>query len=636
MYEKEIKRMEVLINEGRDFEAIPILNKIVGKPSLSLSDQLLLSSLLIRLGDWDNALKIAEQTYNEAQSSQNVLLSIKALLIMADASVVIGDLDKSATMIEKSEELYILLSKDKAKLEEIEAYKAYIKGFLSFYKGKKEDSLKYMRMSLNLREKIGNKRNIAESLLGMSNIIRMVNMDFDKAMYYTDQCLKIIDEIHYQRLKASAYFSLGSIYYLKGELEKTLSFYDLAAKYFKNSNDHQTYLGTLNNTANVYRAQGKLDKSIELLVKCINLSEDTKNNWAKVGFNVSMVEVYLDKDDITNAKVYSEKVKQLRDIENTPYINRDYKYVEALILKKSPRIQNRAKAENLFRSLIQDENTVSEIRIEGLIQVCDLLIDELKITGEMEIVEEIKPLINQLLILTEQSKSYWYYAQTYVLQAKLALLTFDIKTARQLLTKAQNIAEKYKFEPLVRKISSEHDDLLQKLDLWENLKDLESPLSDRLKLINLEDQVKVMIQKRRNEIPEAKDEEPIMILVISKGGIPTFSKLFVQTFIVEEDLICSFLAAFNTFSGELFSEGLDRASFGEFTLIMKPVAEFLICYIYRGQSFSAQKRMKNFVENLEMNNEVLDKFNEYQMKSQMIKLEDFPSLNETISKIFLN
>jgi len=634
--DKEIERAEIFMNEGKDHEAMPILNKLVETSALSLSDEILLSSLLIRVGDWENTFKIADQIYQKAQDSQDYLQSINAILNMANSVITLGDLDKSFKLLEKSEEIYSFLSKDnQANLEEIEAYKAYIKGRFSFFFGKKEDSLKYMKRSLDLRKKIGSTRDIAESLLGMSNIYRILENDFDKAFYYTNQCLKIAEEIPYQRLIASSHFNLGFIYYLKGEFEKALTHYELALSYFEKTSNLNSSLGTLNNLAALYRAQGKLDKSLELLSKCIKLSEESKNNWSKVGYNVSMVEVLLDKGDIEKAKKYSERVKQIRDIEKTPYINRDYAYTEALILKKSPRIQNRARAENLLRSLIEDENTVFEIKIEGLIHLCDLLIDELKFTGEIEINEEIKPLINQLQILTEKSHSYWYYAETYVLKAKLALLVLNIKFARQLLTQAQNIAETYGFEPLVKKISSEHDDLLQKLTIWEELEDSDSSLSDRLVMTNVEDQIKSMIQKRRNEIPEIVEENPIMILVISEGGVPTFSKLFAENFIIEDDLISGFLKAFNTFSGELFSEGLDRASFGEFTLLMKPLSAFLVCYVFKGQSFSAQRKMKIFVENLKQNEELLEKFNEYYKNNQVIKMEDFPRLNSLITGIFM-
>jgi hypothetical protein len=171
--------------------------------------------------------------------------------------------------------------------------------------------------------------------------------------------------------------------------------------------------------------------------------------------------------------------------------------------------------------------------------------------------------------------------------------------------------------------------------MWEKLKDSESSLSERFKLTNVNEQMIKMIQKHRSEVPEIIEENPIMILIISEGGHSTFSKLFTESLDIEEDLISGFLATFNSFSGEFFSEGLDRATFGQYTLLMKPISTFLFCYIFKGQSFSAQKKMQNFVENIKSNEDLLEKFNKYYQTNQIIKLEDVPILKSLITEIFI-
>ncbi|MFX1356947.1 MAG: tetratricopeptide repeat protein [Promethearchaeota archaeon] len=635
--DKDLKRAETLINEGKDFEAIPILNELVEKSSLSLSDQILLSSILIRVGDWEKSAKIAEQAYEKGKNSQNYLQSVNAVLNMACALITIGDLDKASKLLEKSEELYLVLSKDPhSNIEEIEAYKAYVKGSLSYFLGNKEDSLKYLKRSLELREKIGNKHDMAESLLGLSNYYRIIEMDFDKAFNYANQCLKIAEEIRYQRLIASAHFNLGYIYHVKGELEKSLSYYELALQYFEKTNNFFSYLGTMNNMAMTYRAQGKLDKSAELLTKCIKSSEKLKNNWIKSGYNVSMVEVCLDKGDIEKAKEYSERVKQIRDTEKTPYIKRDYKYIQALILKKSLRFKNRAKAEKLLRSLIQDVNAVFEHRIEGLIQLCDLLFDELKITREMEIVAEIKPLINQLLILTKNARSYWYYAETYVLQAKLDLIILDIKSARQLLTKAQNIAEKYGFERLVKKISSEHDDLLKKMDIWEKFKQTNAPIEDRVELANLSDQTLRMIRRTTGTLPDVKAEKPILLAILTHKGSIILSNPFTSDMTISENNFNEFLSSFMSLSKQTFSESFDRVKFGENTVLIKLIDDFYIFYIFQGQTYSAQQKIKHFSEILNKDTQLMELLNNAKNEGIVIQININPRVENLIIDSFMS
>ncbi|MFW9773836.1 MAG: TIR domain-containing protein [Promethearchaeota archaeon] len=634
--DNDLIKAENLLSEGRDYEAIPILNKLVKNPTLSLSDEIILSSLLIRLGDWEKTVKIAEQAYQKAQKVQDYLQSINAILNLAYSLTVIGDLDRSSKLLEKSGELYRILSKDyQANLEELEAYKAFITGYLSFFLGKKEDSLKYIRKSLELRENIGNKQHIAESYLELSNYYRISEMDIDRAFYYTNKCLKIAEEIHYLRLIASAHFNLGFIYSSKGELETGLSYYVLALSHFEKTNNFIKYLGTMNNMALIYRAQGKLDKSTELLGKCIELVEGTKNNWLKVGYNVGMVEVCLDKGDIEKAKEYSERVRQLRDIEKSPYINRDYKYTKALILKESLRFKDRVKAEKLLRSLIEDENVIFEIKIEGLLHLCDLLFYELKLTHEMEIINEIKVLIKQLLILTEKSQSYWHYVESYVLQAKFSLITLNIKDARQLLTKAQYIAQKHGFDRLVKKISSEHDDLLKKMELWEEFKQSNAPIEDRLELAHLSDQTLRMIRRSAGILLDVKAEKPILLVIITIEGAIILSNPFTSDMTISENNFNEFLSSFMSLSEQIFSELFDRVKLGKNTVLIKLIDDFYICYIFQGQTYTAQHKMKHFSEAINKETQFLELLKTAKDEGRVIQVNNTP-IEDLIIESFMS
>jgi hypothetical protein len=60
----------------------------------------------------------------------------------------------------------------------------------------------------------------------------------------------------------------------------------------------------------------------------------------------------------------------------------------------------------------------------------------------------------------------------------------------------------------------------------------------------------------------------------------------------------------------------------------------MICYLFKGQSFLAQKRIENLVENIEKNKELLEKFNEYYKTNQILTLEDVPQLNSIITETF--
>ena len=144
-----------------------------------------------------------------------------------------------------------------------------------------------------------------------------------------------------------------------------------------------------------------------------------------------------------------------------------------------------------------------------------------------------------------------------------------------------------------------------------------------------------MIQKRVIEPPEVEDEEPVLLLIVSEGGKPIFSRLFIEDQAFEDHLIGGFLSAFNSFSDEVFSEGLDRAVFGEYTLLMDSVSPFYICYVFKGQSYSAQHRIRYFLDKIQGNKDVWKKFETFYKINQEIQLKDIPLLEPLINEVFI-
>jgi len=204
-----------------------------------------------------------------------------------------------------------------------------------------------------------------------------------------------------------------------------------------------------------------------------------------------------------------------------------------------------------------------------------------------------------------------------------------------LLTKAQQIAEKQGMDRLAGKISIEHDNLLKELDNWEKLKTQDVSLRERVELAHIDEQIENLNWKRDFSSLEHSEEEPILFLVLSEGGLPIFSHVFSKDWSYEDDLIGGFLSAINSFSGELFSKGLDRAKFGEHTILMKAVASFSICYLYKGQSYLAQKRINNFIEQFKNTTEIWEPFNDFYKTHQSIDLKKNRSLKLLITDIFI-
>jgi len=274
------------------------------------------------------------------------------------------------------------------------------------------------------------------------------------------------------------------------------------------------------------------------------------------------------------------------------------------------------------------------MRITAIICLVDLYLEEMRNTDDLDIIKEIDPLLLDLQEIAKQQESNQLYAQSLLFQAILATIQFDQEKAYQMLAKSQKIAESYNMKRLAMKISIEHDELLKQLTLWEKLKESEAPLTERWKFAGLNDQIEKMVRRRAIEIPELSNEKPILLLIVSEGGNPLFSHSFIEETSIDSKIFSGFLTTIDYFIREMFSEGLDRAVFGEYTLVMKSITPFYVSYIFKGDSYYALQKADYFVDHIKKEGVIWKNLlNSFEI-SKSVKLKDIPLLESLINETF--
>ncbi|MFX0011085.1 MAG: tetratricopeptide repeat protein [Candidatus Hermodarchaeota archaeon] len=423
----------------------------------------------------------------------------------------------------------------------------------------------------------------------------------------------------------------GGIFFLKGEIQRSLELTIRAYELAKDVGNKELISASLNNIADKYYHLKDYDKAIMYAKEVFKL----KTNQYLPAALGTLIEINVSKGDINEAIIYLDQLREYSEKFDTKPSKVCYQSSKAFILKSSLRARDRIQAEDIFKELAIDNTIHSYVRIEAIINLCDLYLTELRITNDPEIINEMHVCIQELLNIAEKQNLYLYLAETYFLQAKLALLTLDLKKAKQFLTQAQKIAELYGLKRLAMKISFEHDKLLRKTKMWESLKNAEVDISELLELTGLNEEMENMVQRRLVEVPEISKEDPVMLLILTDGGNLLFSKKFTEDFSFEDDLLGGFLTTINYFITEVFSEGLDRAIFGQYTLLMMPLQPFLICYIFKGYSYFAHRKIERFLESIQNDELIWQSLQNFFQKNKSIQKYSVPSLESLITEIFI-
>ena len=637
---RSLIKAEKLFDTGRYKEAFNLLDDIEQRENLTLydviNDHLLKIELLFQQGKYKKVLLNAESTYKESLELGINPLSVESLVWRSRALIFLDKLNEAYDLITRCEELLNKMPQQSTfNYRKSKAFMLFIKGYFYQVKGVAEKSLKIFYQSLKIYENLGIKHKIAESLCWIVIILCKYKGKLDYAKSFADRGLILARESGKKFYIAFNLTSLAVIYTYQGDFNKCIPLFEESLAIFRELNNRRMIAISLNNIGEKYRMKGNLDRALDYLEESLSILIELNNKRDIANVYDFLIQILIDKGQFTRAEVYLKDLEKLNYDLREKNVNQLDDFLRALLLKSSPRLHNRVKSVELLTQLLEDKNLLYELSIRVLINLCELYLIELKIIGSLEVLDDLNPLIIKLLDIAKKSNSYWVLSETYLLQAKLSLLTFNIKKSQILLTKAQEIAESHGIKFLAIKISHEHDKLIKQINLWKNLKEVNASLSERFEFAGVTEQMEYMLQKRMTEVSKLPDEKPVLLLILSTGGVPIFTRSFGKSKKFEDHLFGGFFAALNSFTNEMFSAGLERASFGKYTLLLKKIPPFLTCYLYKGQSYSAQTRIKLFNNKIMSNKDTWDTLKSFYHINRIIQNEDIPSLEQLIMKIFI-
>ena len=636
---KELESMNQLFIEGLYFETLDAIKDFKQKEDLTLEDRLscylLESNLYCEIGEYADALKFAEQAYTMSQELENKSFLVDSNISKAWILLALRKLDFVLQLISKAEDLLKNLTiKPQSEYAKKDALLKLIRSKFCFYKtGKIDKALEYGEQSLKISEENNNKKELALALqLNSEYYFRGGNLD--RALDYLESCLRI-QRSYRKRDDWVTLKDLGVINGMKGELDLALDYTKQSMALAEEIGNKNIIAQCLNNCSLIYRQKGDLDRAMEVLKRNLTIWEEIGSNWHILGGLDSLFIVSLDTNSLEQAQRYLLRIKQIKEQIPDKMSDLAYRINKALLLKMSSNSLDQEKAKKILQQIVKEDIINWEITERAILHLCDIFLIELQIYNNQEVLNDLTLLMERLMDFAEQQNSFRLLAETNLLLGKFSLIQMNMGQARQSFTKAERIADEHGLHLLARTISNEHDILLEQIEKWENFRNVKAPVSERLKYIDIDKTLNHMMGKQMMEPPDLIEEDPILLLIMSEAG----STYFKYTFIKEWDysnLFSSFISAFNTFSSEIFSKTIDRIKIGKNTIFIKPVETFLICYVSKGQSYPAIKRLKKFSESIKAKSDIWEKLKKAAGSSQELNVDNLPLLGTMIKEIFLH
>lgn len=670
---EKLKQVEQLIREAKLEQALDIVINYEKKSSLTDKESLsvyILKGRILSYTSLRKAYEIGDIAYLQSKKLNDKVNSVEALLLKLSLISALK-MDVVLNFVIEAENLLNSSTIDLAlDYNRLRAGIKYVKALIKNFKGEYNRAEELAFECLEIREKLGYKLDITQTFYLLSLIYSMKS-DLDLALDYALKCLSLQKDLGYQYGIPMGLYSVGYAYTIKGDYEKAFNYFNLSLSSENLRVSVKIFIFI--HLGGIYREKGELDQSIKTFSSAIRLAEEKRYNAPLALGKMFMATVFrlkgeysraqeylehsltlsqkaksfvavmwslfwltivnIEKDSIDQAEKYLNLLKNLDDQTDSTLFTHVHYFAKANLEKKKGKVHNRFEAKKFLKDIIRDKMSYINIHIRSLVLLCELLLEELNKSNDPKVLEEINTLIEQSSLIAEKEHSDLWLTEIKLLQAKLALIQINIPDAKRFLTQAQHTAELNDLTLLAQKISSEHDRLLEQLQMWEHFKKINAPMSDRMELAAIDGDIDLVQGKLAVNPPELVNEVPILLLIMDNNGATYFNHPFVANW-DHSDLFSSFLSAFNTFSDEIFSKSIDRIRIGENTILINPVESFLTCYVIKGQSYPALQKLNRFTEAIKGNSEIWQALNKSAKTSEMLELDKPPALKTVINKIF--
>ncbi len=361
-------------------------------------------------------------------------------------------------------------------------------------KGDLDHALEHYQRSLVIKREFADKHEIAMTLTNIG-VVNQLKGDLDQALDHYQQGLLLHEELGMRPDIALGLGNLGGIYQLKGELNLALGHNQRSLAIYEELGLKLEIARTLFNIGTIHMDKGDHREALEFHMRSLELCHELENDTLTSVILCSLVDLALQDDDTSLARQHLKELEQIHSRMDNRLIDQRYRVAKALSLKSSKRARHMVRAAEILEEVVNEEIADHSLTVLAMIHLCDLLVLELKATGEEQVFEAVKDLTNRLLGIAREQSSQPLFVETILLQSKLALVELDVEQAKELLTKAQNITEEKGLHLLARKVAHEQDLFQSQMQKWEKIVQQKPSRQEMIDVTQLDVLLERMIHK---------------------------------------------------------------------------------------------------------------------------------------------
>ncbi|NHJ31741.1 MAG: hypothetical protein FK732_02655 [Asgard group archaeon] len=224
----------------------------------------------------------------------------------------------------------------------------------------------------------------------------------------------------------------------------------------------------------IYHVKGEFNLALDHAQKSLRVQIKMEVTHHLMDTLLLLITISVDKGDISLAKNYLEKLRKITQENESRYFNQTLKVGQALILKASSRPKKWIKAIELLETVVKDDIFNHTLTVFAMINLCELLINEFSISGDMEVLLELENYTETLTMIAKKQNVFNLKIEannirllTLWLKAQFSIVEIDMQKAKYLLMQARDMADEEGLLRLAEKITRQQGELITRIDHWD-------------------------------------------------------------------------------------------------------------------------------------------------------------------------
>ncbi|MHA1816242.1 MAG: tetratricopeptide repeat protein, partial [Candidatus Heimdallarchaeaceae archaeon] len=425
--------------------------------------------------------------------------------------------------------------------------------------------------------------------------------DTSYASTFNDRCVKLEEHPSFTDHRTTHAHMLveSRISWVKGDIDKALEIQLQKLEVIRKPLDKYFIAIVLSLLGDSYYQKGNLTQAATYYKESLAVRE-SYGAYSQVAENyLQIIIVNLEQDQQEKATEYYEKLKELKESVDEAAVNQIFSLSEALFFKSYVDKDSKVKAKQILVDLINQDITYYQTTERAYLNLCDILLEEIRDSNNLQLLEELREYTKRLAIIATMRDSHLLLIELYFLQSKMFLLELKVEEAFELLELAQEMSREKGLMRLEILLSNEYDTLLNQLDVWEDFTSHLHTLEERFEYTHIETLLNNMIRKWVTYADVHYDSEsPCFFLISNKDGAVLYSDSY-SSLPFDSEKISNIQRKLQHIHDEKRAgDKIIRFRFQEYSCLLKTEQDLNICYIFMGNSYLPLIKMSDLLNNL--------------------------------------